>query len=61
MPSPYNQTYLMIGPIWFLVVPTGGTYADLDSNAPVGSFASDPGNSKAYFKKSTGWAEVTVA
>ena len=61
MPAPYNATYLKIGRIWFLVVPSGGTVTDLDSNAPVGSMASDPDNDKLYFLKSTGWKQVTTA
>lgn len=61
MPAPYNSTYLKIGRVWFLVIPEGGSTSDLDSNAPVGSLASDPDNSALYFKKSTGWAAVTIA
>lgn len=61
MPSPYNSSYLKIGRVWFLVVKAGETYANLDSNAPVGSIATDPDNEKLYYKKTAGWKEVTVA
>ena len=61
MPAPYSSTYLKVGGLWIMTVRSGETYANLDSNAPVGSIASDPGNEALYFKKSTGWKAVTTA
>lgn len=52
---------MKVGGIWIMTVRSGETYANLDSNAPIGSIASDPGNEVLYFKKSTGWKAVTTA
>jgi len=61
MPAPYNYTPLKIGPIWFVVISAGETYADLGDEIPVGSIASDPENGAMYFKKAAGWKAITIA
>lgn len=61
MPAPYTFTTMKVGGVWIVVIPSGETYANIDSKAPVGSLALDPGNDAMYFKKSTGWAAVTIA
>jgi hypothetical protein len=52
---------MKVGGVWIIVIPSGETYANIDTNAPVGSIALDPGNEAMYFKKAAGWKAITIA
>lgn len=61
MPAPYSFTTMKVGGVWIIVIPSGETYANIDTNAPVGSIALDPGKEAMYFKKAAGWKAITIA